>query len=254
MAAGSRKSKGAKGGVKKAIVVILTGIFLFFAYVLSGYAVCANIPFVTESVALATVNESGSPFDSQQLSQAALAVREYSFGANDQEALYDVVSEINDAAGTPYAGADVGRLMNAPDEYTITADQIDHLDDVYGIARSLVLPIFGVVVITIFLIMVGYRMFGLGAVASSLKISGIAAIAAIGVIALFAVISFQGFFSYFHAVFFDDGTWTFPADSLLIQSLPESFWATMAVIWGATTLLLGILSFVMGSLFNRRLR
>ena len=48
---------------------------------------------------------------------------------------------------------------------------------------------------------------------------------------------FDALFSAFHGLFFAEGTWTFASDSLLIQTFPESFWATAAGVWGALVLL-----------------
>ena len=49
--------------------------------------------------------------------------------------------------------------------------------------------------------------------------------------------NFDAFFSAFHGLFFKAGTWTFPYDSLLIETFPESFWMTAGVAWGALALL-----------------
>jgi integral membrane protein (TIGR01906 family) len=57
-------------------------------------------------------------------------------------------------------------------------------------------------------------------------------------LALFAGLSnFDALFTAFHGLFFAEGTWTFAADSLLIQTFPEQFWATAAVVWAALILL-----------------
>lgn len=51
------------------------------------------------------------------------------------------------------------------------------------------------------------------------------------------VFDFDALFSSFHGVFFAEGTWTFASDSLLIQTFPESFWATAAAVWAVLVLL-----------------
>jgi integral membrane protein (TIGR01906 family) len=59
--------------------------------------------------------------------------------------------------------------------------------------------------------------------------------AAIGVLLLVAVIAastdFSSFFTAFHGLFFASGTWTFPADSLLIRLFPERFWMASGAAW-----------------------
>jgi integral membrane protein (TIGR01906 family) len=59
-----------------------------------------------------------------------------------------------------------------------------------------------------------------------------------------AVADFSSFFDAFHGLFFKVGTWTFPADSLLIRLFPERFWEASGAAWallvmaGAAVLLL----------------
>jgi integral membrane protein (TIGR01906 family) len=49
--------------------------------------------------------------------------------------------------------------------------------------------------------------------------------------------NFDALFTAFHGLFFAEGTWTFAADSLLIQTFPEQFWATAAAVWAGLILL-----------------
>jgi integral membrane protein (TIGR01906 family) len=52
-----------------------------------------------------------------------------------------------------------------------------------------------------------------------------------------AFTSFDVLFSAFHGLFFAAGTWTFPADSLLIRLFPERFWVASGAAWATLTLL-----------------
>jgi integral membrane protein (TIGR01906 family) len=54
--------------------------------------------------------------------------------------------------------------------------------------------------------------------------------------ALAGTLDFEALFSAFHGLFFAAGTWTFSADSLLIQTFPEQFWATAAAVWAVLIL------------------
>jgi integral membrane protein (TIGR01906 family) len=54
-----------------------------------------------------------------------------------------------------------------------------------------------------------------------------------------ALTDFSSFFAGFHGLFFKSGTWTFPADSLLIRLFPERFWEAAGAVWGALVLLGG---------------
>jgi hypothetical protein len=54
------------------------------------------------------------------------------------------------------------------------------------------------------------------------------------VLALIAAVSdFTWLFTAFHGLFFAAGTWTFPADSLLIRLFPERFWMASGGAWAA---------------------
>jgi integral membrane protein (TIGR01906 family) len=55
------------------------------------------------------------------------------------------------------------------------------------------------------------------------------------------LLDFDALFSSFHGVFFAEGTWTFAPDSLLIQTFPETFWATAAAVWAGLVLLGAVL-------------
>lgn len=60
---------------------------------------------------------------------------------------------------------------------------------------------------------------------------------AIGVVMVLAAaasfIDFEALFAAFHGLFFAAGTWTFPADSLLIRLFPERFWIASGAAWAA---------------------
>ena len=51
-----------------------------------------------------------------------------------------------------------------------------------------------------------------------------------------AVLDFDTFFSAFHGLFFEPGTWTFPSDSVLIRLFPEAFWIAAGASWATLVL------------------
>jgi integral membrane protein (TIGR01906 family) len=55
-----------------------------------------------------------------------------------------------------------------------------------------------------------------------------------------AIVDFETFFATFHGLFFKAGTWTFPADSLLIRLFPEQFWTTAGLAWGTLSVLFAV--------------
>ncbi len=56
-------------------------------------------------------------------------------------------------------------------------------------------------------------------------------IAVIGVLVMVSVLNWSWFFTQFHRVFFAEGTWQFPINSILIQLFPQSFWITYGVLF-----------------------
>ena len=67
-----------------------------------------------------------------------------------------------------------------------------------------------------------------------------------GLAALVAAVDFDRFFAGFHALFFEAGTWQFPAADLLIQLFPEAFWSAAGVAWGALVVA-GALALALGA-------
>jgi integral membrane protein (TIGR01906 family) len=65
-----------------------------------------------------------------------------------------------------------------------------------------------------------------------------------GVVA--GLVDFESLFTWFHGLFFSAGTWSFPADALLIEVFPSEFWITAGACWGALVALGGALLGVAG--------
>jgi integral membrane protein (TIGR01906 family) len=62
-------------------------------------------------------------------------------------------------------------------------------------------------------------------------------VGAVGLAVVVAFTDFEWLFARFHGVFFRSGTWTFPADSMLIRLFPEAFWTASGACWAALVLL-----------------
>lgn len=58
-----------------------------------------------------------------------------------------------------------------------------------------------------------------------------------GVAAAIGTLDFGSFFSWFHSLFFEAGTWTFPSSALLIRVFPTAFWVSAAALWGLLVLM-----------------
>lgn len=237
---------------QRLIISVLGAIALAATLVACGFAVCAGFPQVTELIAEQTSNEELSPFSREELVDAAVATRAYTIETGDRETLMSTIAAINDAAQTPYAGASADELAAAPDAYTLTPEALAHLDDVNSVVHRVLPALFGVVVLTVFCLLVVLRTCGPRAFGKPLAWAGGAVIALFVILASWALIDFNGLFAAFHALFFAAGTWTFPSDSLLICMYPQGFWSGMGVVWLAVTLALSVCAFVCGLFFIRR--
>jgi uncharacterized membrane protein len=62
-------------------------------------------------------------------------------------------------------------------------------------------------------------------------------VAVVALALLAAFTDFEWLFTKFHGLFFTSGTWTFPADSMLIRLFPEPFWVASGAAWATLVLL-----------------
>ena len=121
------------------------------------------------------------------------------------------------------------------------------MDDCYNIART------AYVVLAICAIAAVAGLIACGTlgrkrlVGNVLMAAGITVFVVFAALGIFAAIDFNRFFTVFHSVFFSQGNWTFPYDSLLICALPTEFWVGMGVIWLAVAALVSILSIAIGA-------
>lgn len=85
-----------------------------------------------------------------------------------------------------------------------------------------------------------------GRIASAMNAAAIICVALVVIAGLSGFVDFERLFTAFHGLFFSAGTWEFPADSLLIQTFPETFWATAGAVW-AMLILLGAGALAIGA-------
>lgn len=57
----------------------------------------------------------------------------------------------------------------------------------------------------------------------------------------YILINFDSFFTTFHQIFFESGTWTFSYTDMLIRLFPPKFWSDVAIFIAATSLFEGLL-------------
>ncbi|HSK48428.1 MAG TPA: DUF1461 domain-containing protein [Coriobacteriia bacterium] len=130
----------------------------------------------------------------------------------------------------------------------MTADAISHLEDVQGVilAANIATSLMALLAVTWMVLRRSDTRLIARALAGAAVGIGAFLLLAVGV----ALIDFDSFFSAFHGIFFAEGTWTFPSDSVLIRLFPESFWTIAGVTWaaliGVIALGYGIASWVLG--------
>lgn len=140
-------------------------------------------------------------------------------------------------------GLGIGNLISI---YTLPDSALDHLEDC--------LPVFATSRIAIVLSLV-FALVGalLLVIRRQRKLAGwilfavpLAVIGMIVTLGLWAFFDFDSLFTWIHGLFFANGTWVFPIDSLLITLFPEAFWMGMGIVWVAVSILLSLIVCVIG--------
>lgn len=268
-------------GILRRIIAVVTAVALAASFVGAGFLVCTTPP-VTGTLANLFSDDVTSPFSRAQLVQVAEATRDYSFGSHDQAALYRAIyrvdaqyqRQIEDAGGTmpvdfpqlyvvaEGAEDDLAANVNATqyaavfrgasELYCFSPDTISHLDDCHNlvaIAYPLLAVLAAVALAGLVFTGVTSRKRAVGGV---LLAAGIVVLAAFAGLGAWAAIDFAGFFTTFHGVFFSQGNWTFPYDSLLICALPTPFWAGMGIVWLAVSVLASAIGIIIGRKLLKR--
>lgn len=117
------------------------------------------------------------------------------------------------------------------------ASAVSHLDDVRRVlvgARVATGIIAAGLAVWLAVAVAGRR---LAVVSLALRRGAALTAVSVGVAGVLALTDFDAFFAAFHGVFFAAGTWTFPADSLLIRVFPEPFWAVSGGAWAVIMLI-----------------
>ena len=250
------------------IVNVVAACALAVLIVLTGLAACL-LPPVTHGLSSAFARDDLNPLDRNQLVKVADATRDYSFGSHDEVELYRIIYDIDveyrDHVGYSAAsttGAGFPRLDNVTDRanldqlksafsgaselFCFSQETVSHLDDCYRIAQSGVAWAVACVIAAIFAFAFTGLTGGKRRVAAALLGAGGVVLTAFAALGIWAIVDFNGLFTTFHRLFFAQGGWTFPYDSLLICALPTEFWMGMAFVWLAVSALLSILSILIG--------
>ena len=259
--------------IARGIVAVITALALAVSFVAAGFAICV-LPPVTHGLSSVFAKDDVSPFSRAQLVEVADATREFSFGSHDATALYRSIYEVDSAYRQAIVGAGgavpadfpkIDRVTStsslpqlksafegASELYCYSANTVSHLDDCYKLASAA----FPVVVIVAAIALVGLVFTGVVGrkrwVGGVLLAAGIIVIVAFAALGIWAAVDFNGFFTLFHKLFFSQGNWQFPYDSLLICALPTEFWMGMGVVWLVVAIVVSVLSMFIGRRLSRR--
>jgi integral membrane protein (TIGR01906 family) len=109
-----------------------------------------------------------------------------------------------------------------------TANENSHLEDVQKVMNGLdYLFYFSLLVVT--LIITIYQKKRRDIIKKLFLYGGISSLSVSIFVLLFAIFGFNSMFTIFHKIFFPQGNWTFPMESLLIQTFPLQFFITISL-------------------------
>lgn len=217
-----------------AIPKALARIVLAITIILAGLMVCIHIPQVTEIVSRLTSNAASVGLSSDAMAKISVSTRDFSLGLIGPEGLKSVLATL----GIPTSALDESMLTHLQD-CTWVFNLMTDLFKALGIA-SLVLAVLALII--------GRR----NELSKLLLQSSILAILILAAFGIWITAGFDSFFTWMHSLFFASGTWTFPADSFLIQMFPESFWIGMGVVWGASSVLFSLALILISQVIKKR--
>ncbi|MEG0072364.1 MAG: DUF1461 domain-containing protein [Raoultibacter sp.] len=262
------------GIIRETFVVLaqpLCALCLAFSLIGGGLFVCCA-PQTTATLARDFSGNESSTFSKEAMVELAIAGRDYTVDGTSLDKFYTIIYEdaMNGAKeniqkwlpkGVDISGIDISGLAQffggASDVVGLPADAITHLDDVRGVINNGKMAIVVAVVGALFTSVIVYLTRGRRRIGLLLMGSAIAVLAAFIGAGLWALIDFNGFFAFFHSLFFAEGTWTFSADSLLIKMYPPDFWIGMGARWLATSVfscaVIGLVGFLLKGRKGRHL-
>ena len=256
----ARRAGGALLGAIAALALVVSLVYV-------GFVAC-TVPAATQALSRATCQDEASPYTADELVGLALAGRDYAFGSHDLEALLRAEAHaiaLAQADGRAQGG-EASRvdfeelppeqleaaLSSWPGSWVLAPDALAHLDDCHAVAsmghRICLVCLAGAVVAFVGCGVIGGRR----AAGTALVAGGVIALALFAAVALWALAGFSAMFETLHGLFFSQGTWKFPWDSLLICMYPQDFWVGMGCVWAAVSLTCAVAAVVSGSLLRRR--
>jgi integral membrane protein (TIGR01906 family) len=125
-----------------------------------------------------------------------------------------------------------------PDGYTEQEQQ--HMVDVKNIMQKADITFF-ILLLFLTLILTYYKK-EQKTIQKLWQLGGKATLVSIGFFLLLSLLAFNSAFTYFHKIFFPQGNWQFPIDSLLLQTWPLDFFTSISIKILLLTILLGFIT------------
>lgn len=130
--------------------------------------------------------------------------------------------------------------------------ELRHMVDVKNVTRSAFLLLTGGGILSIIFAILLIRSISLRpALFQGLRIGSLLTLTIISVIVIMAVIMWDIFFTTFHQLFFEDGTWRFYYSDTLIRLFPEQFWFDASLAIGILTTLGALLILLVTWLWDK---
>lgn len=81
-----------------------------------------------------------------------------------------------------------------------------------------------------------------------LRWGGLTTLAVVGIVLLFLLLSFTSVFTLFHQLFFPQGNWLFPEESLLIRTFPQEFFVKVGLTIFLLAVFMGLCLLILSSI------
>ncbi|MEG1098084.1 MAG: DUF1461 domain-containing protein [Raoultibacter sp.] len=242
------------GIIRETFVVLaqpLCAICLAFCLIGAGIFVCCA-PQTTRTLAEDFSGNESTTFSKETMIELAVAGRDYTVDGTSLDKFYTLIFEdaINNAKADiqkwlpkeiDISNIDISGLAKffgeTSDVVGLPTDAVTHLDDVRGVINNGKLAIVLAAVVALFTSIIVYLTRGRRRIGLILLGAAGAVCVAFACVGLWVLVDFNGFFAFFHSLFFAEGTWTFSADSLLINMYPPDFWIGMGAAWLITSVL-----------------
>jgi integral membrane protein (TIGR01906 family) len=120
-------------------------------------------------------------------------------------------------------------------------NELSHMVDVKAVVTGMRIALTLSVLVLLGVIVLAVRQGWRADLLFALRRGGWATLGLIGAILLFVALAFDQLFTWFHKIFFQDGTWMFYTSDTLIRLFPMRFWQDAFIAVGLFSLIFGVL-------------